>query len=102
MILKSMLNIKTSFPERYIILKFMCRRLVSFIIILGNGKLLNSISDTFVKIVFTRLLSHHIKKGREVNSVDPKNFRLLTAQKHSSSLLKCKKYVAFPIFKPKR
>ena len=39
-------NIKTLFPKRYIILKFMCRRLVSFIIILGNGKLLSSVSDT--------------------------------------------------------
>ena len=66
---------KTSFPKRYIILKFICRRLVSFIIILGNGKLLNSVSDTFVNIVFKRLLSHHIKKGREENSVDPENFK---------------------------
>ena len=68
-------NIKTSFPKRYIILKFICRRLVSFIITVGNGKLLNSDSDTFVNIVFKMLLSHHIKKGREENSVDPKNFK---------------------------
>ena len=67
--------IKNSFPKRYIILKFICRRLVSFIIILGNGKLLSSVSDTFVNIVFKRLLSHHIKNGREDNSVDPKNFK---------------------------
>ena len=60
---------ETSFPERYIILRFICRRFVSFIIILGNGKLLNSVSDTFVNVVFKRLLSHHIKKGREENSV---------------------------------
>ena len=54
----------------------MCRRLVSLIIILGNGKLLNSASDRFVNIVFKRILSHHIKnKGREENSVDPKNFK---------------------------
>ena len=42
--------IKSSFP--YITLKFICRRFVSFIIMLGNGKLLNSVSDTFVNIVF--------------------------------------------------
>ena len=54
---------------------FICRRLVSFIIILGNGKLLNSVSDTLVNIVFKRLLSHHIKLGREENSDDPKNFK---------------------------
>ena len=41
----------------------------------GNGKLLNSVSDTFVNIVFKRLLSNHIRKGREENSVDPKNFK---------------------------
>ena len=28
------------------------------------GKLLNSVSDTFVIVVFKRLLSHHIKKRR--------------------------------------
>ena len=72
-LLKSMLiQYKTSLPKRYIILKFLCRRLVNFIIILGNGKLLNSVSDTFVNIVFKRFLSHHIKKGREDNFVDPK------------------------------
>ena len=43
--------------------------------LLGNGKLLNSVSDTFVNKVFKRLLSHHIKKRREESSVDPKNFK---------------------------
>ena len=31
--------------------------------------------DTFVNMVFKRPLSHHIKKGREENSVDPKDFK---------------------------
>ena len=54
-------NVNISFTKRYIILNFMCRRLVSFIILFG--KLLNSVSDTFVIVVFKRLLSHQIKKG---------------------------------------
>ena len=67
--------IKNAFPKRHITLKFICKRLVSFIIILGNGKLLNSVSDTFVNIVFKRPLSITSKIGKEENSVDPKNFK---------------------------
>ena len=50
-----LIQYKTSFCKRYHILKFICR-LVSFIFILGNGKLLNSVSDTLVSIVFKGLL----------------------------------------------
>ena len=92
-------NIENSFPKRYIILQFICRRLVSFIIILGNDKLLDSVSDTFVNIVFKR---HHIKKGREENSVDPKNFKTFDSPKAYLQLIEMQQICNFPNFQTQK
>ena len=62
-----------------------------------------SVSDTFVIVVLTRLLSHHIKKGGKRILLTLKISKTFDSPKHSSSLLKCKlKHVTFPSFKPKR
>ena len=49
------------------------------------GKLLNSVSDTFVIVVFKRLLSHHIKKGGKRILLTLKILRLLTVQSIASA-----------------
>ena len=70
-----LIQYKNFISKKIYYLEVHMQELVSFIIILGNGRLLNSVSDTFINIVFKRLLSHHVRNGREENSVDPENFK---------------------------